>query len=148
MPPASASEVLVGQRYLARGFLDSAMRLFIRNAALVDPADWSRLAEGLLERNRLQDVVRVCELGSVPLPRDKMLALADAALRRKDVDGAMRLYELAGAGRDRWAMVLDVLTALPDRERQAIEVVERHLRPDDTGGGLREAGSPRIKAVR
>ena len=30
--PASASEVLVGQRYLERGFLDAAMKLFIRNA--------------------------------------------------------------------------------------------------------------------
>lgn len=101
-----------------------------------------------MERNRLQDVVRVCELGSVPLPREKMLVLADAALRRKDVDGAMRLYELADAGRDRWAMVLDVLTALPDRERQAVEVVERHLRPEDDGDGLRDAGRPRIKAVK
>jgi hypothetical protein len=144
--PASASEVLVGQRYLARGFLDAAMKLFIRNAEIVAPADWSRLAEGLMERNRVQDVVRVCELGAVPLPRERMLAMADAALKRKDVDGAIRLYELAAAGRDRWALVVDVLTSLPDRARQAVEVVERHLRPEDDEACGDD--SPRIKAVK
>ena len=30
--PASESEVLVGRRYLERGFLDAAMKLFVRNA--------------------------------------------------------------------------------------------------------------------
>ena len=39
----------------------------------------------------------------------------------------MRLYELANADRDRWMRMLDVLTSLPDRERLAVEVVERHL---------------------
>jgi len=33
--PASDSEVLVGRRYLERGFLDAAMRLFVRNPELV-----------------------------------------------------------------------------------------------------------------
>ena len=125
--PASESEVLVGRRYLERGFLDAAMRLFVRNAELVTPPDWSRLAERLLDRHRIPDVVSVCELGGVPLPRERMLAAADAALKRKDVDGAMRLYELTGADRDRWTRLLDVLTGIPGRERQAIEVVERHL---------------------
>ena len=143
--PASASEVLVGQRYLERGFLDAALKLFIRNAEIVEPADWSRLAERLMERHRVQDVVRVCELGSVPLPRDRMLAMADAALKRKDVEGAIHLYELAAAGRDRWALVVDALTALPDHARLAVEVAERHLRP---GAGLRDDDSPRIKAVK
>src|SRR5262245_42906701 len=123
--PASESEVLVGRRYLERGFLDAAMRLFVRNAELVTPPDWSRLAERLLDRNRIPDVVRVCELGNVPLPRDRMLAVADASLKRKDVDGAMRLYELAGADRDRWTRLLDVLTGIPGRERLAIEIVAR-----------------------
>ena len=100
--PASESEVLVGRRYLERGFLDAAMRLFVRNAELVTAADWASLAERLLERNRIPDAVRVCELGGVPLPRERMLVAADASLRRKDVDGAMRLYELAGADRERW----------------------------------------------
>jgi len=125
--PASESEVLVGRRYLERGFLDAAMRLFVRNAELVTAPDWSRLAERLLDRHRIPDVVSVCELGGVPLPRDRMLTAADAALKRKDVDGAMRLYELAGADRERWTRLLDVLTGIPGRERQAIEVVERHL---------------------
>jgi hypothetical protein len=125
--PASESEVLVGRRYLERGFLDAAMRLFTRNAALVMPADWTRLADRLLERNRVPDVVRICELGGVPLPRERMLAQGDACLRRKDVDGALRLYELASADRERWTRLVDALTGLPDRERQAVEVVERHL---------------------
>ena len=97
--PASESEVLVGRRYLERGFLDAAMKLFVRNAELVVAADWSRLAERLMERNRIPDVVRICELGGVPLPREQMLASADALLKRKDVDGAIRLYELAEADR-------------------------------------------------
>ena len=124
--PASESEVLVGRRYLERGFLDAAMKLFVRNAELVPASDWSRLAERLLGRNRIADVVRVCELGSVPLPRETMLAAGDSCLKRKDVDGAMRLYELANADRDRWSRLLDALTSLPDRERLAVEVVERH----------------------
>ena len=64
----------------------------------------------------------------------------------------MRLYELAGADRERWTRLVDVLTAIPDRERQAIEIVDRHLggeaQPEPP---LREATSklPRqIKAVK
>jgi hypothetical protein len=130
--PASEPEVSVGRRYLDRGFLDAAMRLFVKNAELVTAADWTRLAERLLERNRIPDAVRVCELGAVPLPRERLLAAADAFLKRKDVDGAMRLYELAGADRERWTHLVDVLTALPDRARQAIEIVERHLGSEPT----------------
>jgi hypothetical protein len=125
--PASESEVLVGRRYLERGFLDAAMRLFVRNAALVTAADWTNLADRLLERNRVADAVRVCELGSVPLPRERLLNVADGCLRRKDVDGAIRLYELVGADQERWAKLVYVMTSLPDRERQAIEIAERHL---------------------
>jgi hypothetical protein len=128
--PASESEVLVGRRYLDRGFLDAAMKLFVRNAELVSPADWSRLAERLMERNRIPDVVRISELGGVPLPRERMLAAGDAFLKRKDVDGAIRLFELAGADRDRWTRLVDLMTMLPDRERQAVEIVERHLAPE------------------
>ena len=80
--PASDSEVLVGRHYLERGFLDAAMNLFVKNAELVATADWSRLAERLLDRNRIPDVVRVCELGAVPLPRERMLQSGDLALRR------------------------------------------------------------------
>ena len=128
-----SSEVLVGRGYLERGFLDAAMRLFVRNAPVVEPDDWTRLAERLMERSRIPDVVRVCEVGGVPLPRERMLGIADDHLRRKDVDTAIRLYELAGADRDRWAHLVDVLTGLPDRERLAIEVTERHLYPEGIG---------------
>ena len=144
--PASESEVLVGRRYVERGFLDAAMRLFVRNAALVTTADWTRLADRLLERNRTADVVRICELGSVPLPRDRMLTAADALLKRKDVDGAVRLYELAGADRERWSKLVDVLTALPDRERQAVEIAERHLGSEPLPEETRARGH--IKAVK
>src|SRR5262249_36750691 len=128
--PASESEVLVGRRYLERGFLDASMKLFVRNAELVVSADWSRLAERLMERNRIPDVVRICALGGVPLPGEEMLAAGDAFLRRKDVDGAIRLFELAEADRERWTRLVDVMTALPDRARQAVEIVERHLAPE------------------
>ena len=125
--PASASEVLVGQRYLSRGFLDDAMKLFVRNAELVGSADWSRLAEGLLERHRLQDVVRVCELGAIPLPRERFLVLGDARLRRRDLDGAKLLYELGAADVARWDGFVDVLAGIPGRERLAVEIADRHL---------------------
>jgi hypothetical protein len=144
--PASESQVLVGRRYLERGFLDAAMKLFVRNAELVLPADWTRLAERLMERSRIPDVVRVCEIGGVPLPRERMLASGDALLKRKDVDGAIRLYELADADRERWTQLLDVVTALPDRARQAVEIVERHLAPEPQPD---ESSTPRlIKAVK
>jgi hypothetical protein len=125
--PTNSSEVLVGRRYLERGFVDAAMRLFVRNASAVESDDWTALAERLMERHRIPDVVRICELGCVPLPRERMLAIADDHLRRKDVDTAIRLYELAGADRERWVHLVDVLTGLPDRERLAIELTERHL---------------------
>ena len=128
-----SSEVLVGRRYLERGFLDAAMKLFVRNAPVVEPDDWMRLAERLMERSRIPDVVRVCEVGGVPLPRERMLGIADDHLRRKDVDTTIRLYEIAGADRERWAHLVDVLTGLPDRERLAIEVTERHLYPEGIG---------------
>jgi hypothetical protein len=125
--PTRESEVVVGRRYLDRGFVDSALKLFVRNADLVSPGDWTALAQNLMERLRIPDVVRVCELGGVPLPRERMLEMADARLKRKDVDTAMRLYELADADRERWARMVDVLAALPNRERQAVEVAARHL---------------------
>jgi hypothetical protein len=140
--PASESEVLVGRRYLQRGFLDAAMKLFIRNAELVPAPDWTALVERLMERNRLNDAVRVCELGSIPLPSERFLTLGDAALKRKDIEGAIRHYELAGADRERWARLVDVMTGLPDRERQAVEIAERHL------GSPPEPESGDSKAVR
>src|SRR5436190_1123515 len=71
--PASESEVLVGRRYLERGFLDAAMRLFVRNAELVTAVDWTNLAERLLERNRIPDArsedAASDQSGEVALPR-------------------------------------------------------------------------------
>ncbi len=125
--PSSESEVLVGRRYLERGFLDAAMKLFLRNADRVTARDWTQLADRLMERHRIPDVVRVCELGGIPLPRERMLELADEHLRRKDLDMAIHLYELADADRARWSRLVDVLIASPQRERQAVELTERHL---------------------
>jgi len=125
--PVSKSEVLVGRRYLERGFLDAGLKLLVRNAEYVAREDWVFLAERLMERNRVSDVVSICELGSIPLPRQHLLELGDAHLRRRSVDSAIRLYELAEADQDRWLRTLDVLTGLPDRQRQAIAIVERHL---------------------
>src|ERR1051325_3080101 len=154
--PANESEVLVARRYLERGFLDAAMRLLVRNAELVVGTDWHRLAERLLERNRIPDAVRVCELGGVPLPRERLLVAADACLKRKDIDGALRLYELVGADRERWTPLVDVMTGLPERARQAVEIAERHLGPHgdcdppaEAPKPAREAKPPRqIKAVK
>jgi len=126
--PARESEVLVGRRYLERGFLDAAMKLFIRNAEHVGPEDWTALSDRLMERARILDVVRVCELGGVPLPRERLLELGDGHLRRKDLDNTIRLYELASADRERWTRLVDVLSGLPDRERLAIRIAESHLR--------------------
>jgi hypothetical protein len=145
--PARESEVLVGRRYLERGFLDAAMKLFTRNPELVTAADWTRLADGLLERHRIPDVVRICELGAVPLPRERILSTADASLKRKDVDAAIRLYELVGADRDRWTRLVDVLTSLPERARQAVEIAERHLRVERAAEDAK-AASRHIKAVK
>ena len=125
--PASQTDVLVGRRYLDRGFLDVAMKIFIRNAPLVSPKDWMSLADCLLERQRMADVVRVCEVGGVPLPQQKMLEQGDLHLRRKDFDAAIRLYEMADADRERWTRIVDLLTAVPERGRQVLEIAERHL---------------------
>lgn len=134
--PARQSEILVGRRYLERGFLDAAMRLFVRNAEGVEPADWARLADRLMERMRVLDVVHVCELGGVPLPRERMLAIGDACLARRDFDQAIRFFELADADRERWVRMVDALAAVPERELQARGVAERHLVGADPGTGV------------
>jgi hypothetical protein len=125
--PANEAEIRVARGYLERGFLDPALKIFVRNAGAVSADDWSRLAERLLDRGRIVDAVSVCELGAVPLPRERVLAAADALLRRRDVDGAIRGYELVGADHERWVQLVDVLTTLPGRARHAIELAERHL---------------------
>jgi len=127
------SEVLVARRYLERGFLDTAMELFVRHAPTVDRSDWLRLADGLMDRLRIADVVRICALGEIPLPRERILALGDARLRRRDLDGAKALYELADADVARWQRFVDVLTAMPGRARLAISIAERYLAGADAG---------------
>src|SRR5438874_12409654 len=87
------SAVLIGRRYLERGFLDVAMRLFVRHAALVEKRDWTLLVERLMDRHRIVDAVRVCELGGVPVPCAQLLALGDGSLQRKDFEAALRRYE-------------------------------------------------------
>ena len=125
--PVRESEVLVGRRYLERNFLDTAMRLFVRNAPLVTAADWQRLVDALMDRQRITDVIDICRLGDVALPRERLLAIGDAALRRRDVENAKHLYEVAEADTERWSRLLDVLIAVPDRERLALEIAARYL---------------------
>jgi hypothetical protein len=121
------SEVVVARRYLEHGFLDAAVRIFGRHTALVAADDWLRLVERLLERGRVTDAVAVCRTGGIPLPRERLLALGDRELQRKDVHGAVRYYELADADHARWSALVDVLTRLPGHELHAMEIAQRHL---------------------
>lgn len=134
--PAMQSRVLVGRRYLEHGFLDAAMRLFGQNPEMVEPDDWTELSEKMIERDRIEDAVRVCELGGVPLPRERLLAMGDRYLQRRDTDRAIHFYETGHADQERWSRILDVLTTSPGMELRAIELAERHLvsepRPGET----------------
>jgi hypothetical protein len=121
------AEVVVARRYLEHGFVDAAMRIFARRAPQVTADDWQQLVTRLLERGRVNDAVDVCRLGDIPLPRQELLTLGDRQLRRKDVDGAIHYYELAGADLGRWSALVDVLTRLPGRELHAVEMAGRHL---------------------
>ena len=121
------ADVLVGRRYLTRGYLDQALELFTRNADTVATADWSVLRDKLLDRGRIQDMVRVCELGHVPIPSEQLIVRGDKALKTKDIDLAIDLFELADADRGRWEQVVDVLIEMPDRKRQAVAIADRYL---------------------
>lgn len=121
------ADVLVGRRYLARGYVDQALELFTRNADVVPSADWTLLRDKLLDRGRIQDMVRVCELGHVPIPSEQLIVRGDKALKTKDIDLAIDLYELATADRGRWEQVVDVLIEMPDRKRQAVGIADRYL---------------------
>lgn len=124
---AMQSRVLVGRRYVERGFLDTAMRLFAQNSAVVEPHDWTDLADRMIERDRIADAVRVCEVGGVPLPRERLLALGDRYLERRDTERAIHFYELGTADQERWSRVVDVLTNSPEQELRAIDLAERYL---------------------
>ena len=125
--PSKQADVLVGRRYLTRGYLDQALELFSRNADIVAMADWSLLRDKLLDRGRIQEMVRVCELGRVPMPSEQLLIRGDKALKTKDIDLAIDLFELATADRARWEKVVDVLIEMPDRKRQAVAIADRYL---------------------
>jgi hypothetical protein len=121
------SRVLVARRYVEHGFLDAAMRLFAQNPAVVEPEDWTELAEKMIERDRIVDAVRVCEVGGVPPPRQRLLELGDRYLDRRDTDRAIRFYEIGTADQERWSRLVDVLTNSPEQELRAIELAGRYL---------------------
>jgi hypothetical protein len=125
--PSKQADILVGRRYLAKGYLDQALELFTRNADSVAPQDWNDLRDKLLERGRIQDMVRVCDLGHVQIPSEQLLVRGDKALITKDIDLVINLYELAGADRGRWEKVVDVLVEMPERKRQAVAIADRYL---------------------
>src|SRR5579885_2928594 len=109
MSTTSHATALVARRYLEHGFLDAALRLFLRHPAAMAAGDWTCLVERLMARGRITDAVRACSAGGVPLPRERLLAVGDRA---------------------RWAQLVDGLTALPTQERRALELAHRHLVPD------------------
>jgi hypothetical protein len=121
------SELYVARGYLKHGFVDVAMGLFLRNAAQARREDWQGVADGLMAQERMLDAVDICRRTGTPLPRPALLALGDRRLRLKDVDAALRWYDIAGADSDRWGRLLDVLTATPAREQQAIVAATRYL---------------------
>ena len=143
------ADILVGRRYLAKGYLDQALELFTRNADGVTAQDWTGLRDKLLERGRIQDMVRVCDLGHVQIPSEQLLARGDRALVTKDIDLVINLYELAVADRARWEKVVDVLVEMPDRKRQAVQIADRYLvEPGEAApAGSRPAPTP-IKAIK
>jgi hypothetical protein len=145
--PSKLADVLVGRRYLAKGYFDQALELFSRNADCVTAQDWTSLRDRLLERGRIQDMVRVCDLGHVPIPSEELLARGDKGLITKDVDLVIDLYELAGADRARWEKVVDVLIEMPERKRQAVAIAERYLVEAEEAPVVRRAARP-IKAVK
>jgi len=121
------SEVLVARRYLDHGFLDVARRIFMRHVPLVAAEDWARLVERLLQRDRVADAVAACQAGGLPLPQERLLALGDDHVRRRDVHAAIHYYELASADAERWANLVDLLARLPGHELHAMQVAQRHL---------------------
>jgi hypothetical protein len=133
------AEVFLATRYLAKGFLDDALRIFMQHADTVPAEDWTALRDRLLERGRVADVVTVCRAGKIPIPREELLQLGDQYLARADVDRTIDLYELIEADQARWEQVVDRLIEMPDRFQQARSIAARHL-----GGRARESERPRL----
>ena len=136
------AEVFLGRRYLAKGFLDDAVRIFMQHADTVGPDDWTALRDRLLERGRIADVIAICKAGKIPIPREELLDLGDQYLARADVDRAIDLYELIEADQARWERVVDRLIEMPDRFQQARSIATRHL-----SGRPRESERPRLVKV-
>ena len=143
------ADVLVGRRCLAKGYINQALEFFTRSADLVEVEDWEALREKLFVGGRIQEMVQVCALGRIPIPREELLARADRALVAKDVDLALDLYELADADRERWERAVDVLIAVPERQRQAVVIADRYLVKRAGPVPLRPAvGTANIRAVK
>jgi hypothetical protein len=123
------SELVVARGYLEHGFVDVAMRLIVRNGARASTTDWRRLVAKLLAGGRIADAVELSGRAGLPVPRAEVLALGDARLRRKDVDGALHWYEVGDADTARWSRLVDAMVDLPGRELQARAVAARHLVP-------------------
>ncbi|MBP1688226.1 MAG: hypothetical protein H6Q33_4369 [Deltaproteobacteria bacterium] len=121
------AEVFLGRRYLAKGFVEDAMRVFLQHPDSVATEDWQRLRDGLLERGRITDAVSVCRLGKIPVPQQQLLELGDEYLRRGEIDRAIDIYDLVEADRDRWERVVDRLIEYPDRQQQARSIATRYL---------------------
>lgn len=135
------AEIFLGRRFLAKGFLDDAIRVFMQHADTVSPDDWTTLRDRLLERGRIADVITVCRTGKIPIPREELLDMGDQYLARADVDRAIDLYELIEADQARWERVVDRLIEMPDRFQQARSITARHL---SGATKLREAERPRL----
>ena len=146
--PSKEADILVGRRYLAKGYLDQALELFSRNADGVAPQDWTGLRDRLLDRGRIQDMVRVCNIGHVPIPSEQLLLRGDKALVTKDIDLVIDLYELAGADRERWEKVVDVLVEMPERKRQAVSIADRYLVEPAAAHAVVRPGPTPIKAFK
>jgi thioredoxin-like negative regulator of GroEL len=136
------AEVFLARRYLAKGFVDDALRILMQHADSVPVEDWVALRDRLLERGRIGDVVMACRAGKIPIPREELLQLGDEYLARSDIDRAIDLFELIEADQARWEQLVDRLIEMPDRFQQARSIAARHLstRP-------RESERPRLIKV-
>jgi hypothetical protein len=58
-PRPARTEIAVARRLMEYGFLDAAIRLFVRHVVHVTPGDWERLDDRLMERRRQLGPLRV-----------------------------------------------------------------------------------------
>ncbi len=134
------ADAFLGRRYLKKGFLDDALRMFMQHPTYFTPADWTSLRDCLLVRGRITDVIDICKVAGIPIPRDELLSMGDEYLRRTDVERAITFYEIAAADQARWERVIDHLIQRPDRYQQARSIAVRHL----SGHAARQTERPRV----